>query len=229
MAPSAQPAQPTILTENGEMLNGTSQSSTTGGYGYRGYDHILWWVGNAKQAAAFYVTRMGFKHIAYSGLETGSRIFASHVVSNGKVKFVLVSPLRSRETQHATDAEKKILQEMHIHLEKHGDAVKDVSFEVDNVYAVYNQAVANGAVSVSPPTRKEEKGLGSVVVATIQTYGETTHTLIDRSDYRGCFMPGYRETTLVDPLADKLPNVELEAIDHCVGNQDWDQMNKICE
>jgi len=172
---------------------------------------------------------MGFQHLAYSGLETGSRIFASHVVSNGKVKFVLVSPLRSRQIQNVTEEEKKQLEAMHEHLEKHGDAVKDVSFEVDDVYAVYNQAVANGAVSVRPPKRTEDKGFGSVVTATIQTYGETTHTLIDRQEYTGSFMPGYRTTTTTDPLASMLPEIELEAIDHCVGNQDWDQMNKICE
>ncbi|KAK6539931.1 hypothetical protein TWF694_008766 [Orbilia ellipsospora] len=232
MAPSAQTApsaQPAILTATGEVLNADASQPATGGFGYRGYDHILWWVGNAKQAASFYVTRMGFQHLAYSGLETGSRIFASHVVSNGKVKFVLVSPLRPSQVKNATDEEKKALEDMHKHLEKHGDAVKDVSFEVDDVYAVYNQAVANGAVSVTPPKRSEEKGFGSVVTATIQTYGETTHTLIDRSDYKGCFMPGFRETANQDPLSALLPAVELEAIDHCVGNQDWDQMNKICE
>ncbi|KAF3926166.1 hypothetical protein ABW21_db0204068 [Orbilia brochopaga] len=235
MAPSAQPA---ILTETGQVLTGddassstaaASSSSSNAANGYRGYDHILWWVGNAKQAAAFYVTRMGFTHLAYSGLETGSRIFAAHVVSNGRVKFVLVSPLRPRDVKNATDEEKKLLLEMHEHLEKHGDAVKDVSFEVDDVFAVYNQAVANGAGAVTPPKRTEEKGFGSVVTATIQTYGETTHTLIDRSDYRGVFMPGYRTTNTQDPLASLLPGVELEAIDHCVGNQDWDQMTKICE
>ncbi|EGX46645.1 hypothetical protein TWF173_010648 [Orbilia oligospora] len=233
MAPSAQPvvsapSQPAILTETGEVLSSTGQSST-GGYGYRGYDHILWWVGNAKQAASFYVTRMGFKHLAYSGLETGSRVFASHVVSNGGVKFVLVSPLRPREIRNATDEDKKLLKEMHDHLEKHGDAVKDVSFEVDDVYAVYNQAVKNGAIPVTPPKRTEDTEFGSVVTATIQTYGETTHTLIDRSSYTGSFMPGYRASTVEDPLSGLLPGIELEAIDHCVGNQDWDQMNKVCE
>ena len=90
---------------------------------YRAYDHVHWYVGNAKQAAAFYITRMGFEKVAYRGLETGSRLLASHVVRNGTVTFVFTSPLRSPDSTH-TPQERKILQEVHDHLEKHGDAVK---------------------------------------------------------------------------------------------------------
>ena len=228
MAPSA---QPTFLSSNGVTTtsNGTTLSSSDS-LSYRGYDHMTWWVGNAKQAASFYVTRMGFSHIAYAGLETGSRIFASHVVGNGQVRFVLTSPLRHADTTSATPEERQQLREMHDHLEKHGDAVKDVAFEVDDVRAVYGKAVANdAAVAVMEPRVIHDKIDGSVLVAKIKTYGETTHTLIERTEYKGIFLPGYKKSTLVDPLAQYLPNVTLEAIDHCVGNQDWDQMNKVCE
>lgn len=98
---------------------------------YRGYHHVHWWVGNAKQAAAYYVTRMGFERVAYKGLETKSRAVASHVIRNGGVTFVLSSPYRSIEAiergQEFSEEEKALVREMHAHMEKHGDAVKGMS------------------------------------------------------------------------------------------------------
>lgn len=95
---------------------------------YRGYHHVHWWVGNAKQAASYYVTRMGFERVAYKGLETKSRALASHVVRNGAVTFVLSSPLRSLEAvekgSEFNEEDKALAREMHAHMEKHGDAVK---------------------------------------------------------------------------------------------------------
>ncbi|CAG8174486.1 unnamed protein product [Penicillium nalgiovense] len=197
---------------------------------YRGYDHVHWYVGNAKQAASYYITRMGFKRIAYKGLETSSRHICSHVIRNGDITFILSSPLRSLDQIDRFDPEEQAeLKEIHGHLEKHGDAVKDVAFEVDDVDAVFLAAVKNGAKAVSNPKVVEDKS-GRVKTATIQTYGQTTHTLIERSEYRGIFMPGYRaETAEEDPIVKFLPGVHLSHIDHCVGNQDWDEMDKICE
>ena len=92
---------------------------------YKAYDHVHWYVGNAKQAASFYVSRMGFERVAYRGLETGSRTIASHVVRNGKVTFVLTSPLRGFAQSARYSAEEEAqLKEIHAHLEQHGDAVK---------------------------------------------------------------------------------------------------------
>ena len=92
---------------------------------YRGYHHVHWYVGNAKQAATFYVTRMGFERVAYRGLESGSRAIASHVVRNGDVTFVLTSPLRGlKQSSKFSDEEAKLLHEIHEHQERHGDAVK---------------------------------------------------------------------------------------------------------
>ncbi|CAL3967794.1 unnamed protein product, partial [Diplocarpon coronariae] len=109
------------------------------------------YVGNAKQAASYYTTRLGFHTVAYKGLETGSRYIASHVVANGNVRFVLTSPIRSYPCldgdEPIADEEHRLLEEIYEHLGKHGDAVKDVAFEVDHVEAVYNQAVSAGAVS----------------------------------------------------------------------------------
>jgi 4-hydroxyphenylpyruvate dioxygenase len=92
---------------------------------YKAYDHVHWYVGNAKQAAAFFITRMGFEKVAYKGLETGSRTTASHVVRNGDVTFVFTSPLRSlKDLDRHTPEEQTLLKEIHAHLEAHGDAVK---------------------------------------------------------------------------------------------------------
>ncbi|KAI4154973.1 MAG: hypothetical protein LQ340_001299 [Diploschistes diacapsis] len=226
MAPSA--ISPAILASDGTLHS--SNGSTRSGSGYRGYDHITWWVGNAKQAAAFYTMRMGFSLVAKRGLETGSRLFASHVVSNGAATFVLTSPLRpaGAANESASWADKQLLEEMHAHLKKHGDAVKDVAFEVDNVYGVYEQAVARGAESIQAPTVSMDKQ-GEVVTAVIKTYGDTTHTLVDRSGYHGVFFPTYRAVDpLADPIGKLLPPVQFEAVDHCVGNQDWNEMETVC-
>lgn len=142
---------------------------------YQGYDNVHWYVGNAKQAAAFYITRMGFRRIAYRGLETGGRAVASHVVSNGKVVFIFTSPLFAPNTkkQEFSKEDQALLREVHEHLTLHGDAVKDVSFEVDDVEALYNAAVSRGAKAVSDP-RTIKDDFGSVKMATIQTYGDTS-------------------------------------------------------
>lgn len=220
MAPSAISSTPPPSTA------GDSSSVAS----YRGYDHVHWYVGNAKQAATFYITRMGFKRVAYKGLETNNRNICSHVIKNGDITFILSSPLRSLEQiDRFSPEEQAELREIHEHYEKHGDAVKDVAFEVDDVDAVYYAAVKNGAKAVSPPRILEDKD-GHVKTATIRTYGETTHTLIERNQYHGAFMPGYRaEAGNDDPILKFLPEVRLERIDHCVGNQDWDEMDEICE
>ncbi|KAJ6787812.1 hypothetical protein PWT90_09512 [Aphanocladium album] len=199
---------------------------------FSGYDHVTWWVGNAKQAASYYTTLFGFKVEAYRGLETGSRYFASYVVSNNDVRFVFTSPLRSAAhlpaDESISDEERALLAECYAHMERHGDAVKDVAFEVDNVAAVYESAVKGGATALQPPRTVTDDEHGSVTTAVIRTYGDTTHTLINRAGYTGTFMPGYRagkpSTSVV-----AVPHVPLARIDHCVGNQDWNEMNDACK
>ncbi|KAF2633270.1 4-hydroxyphenylpyruvate dioxygenase [Macroventuria anomochaeta] len=207
-----------------------SATSSSDFASYRGYHHVHWYVGNAKQAASFYVSRMGFERVAYRGLETGSRAIASHVVRNGNVTFILTSPLRCLEQSNRfSEAEAKQLKEIHEHQERHGDAVKDVAFEVDNVDAIYNAAISAGGVSIASPHDVSDS-YGTVRLATIRTYGDTTHTLIQKSTYNGVFLPGYRaEAKSADSLNRFLPSVNLEAIDHCVGNQDWDEMENACD
>ncbi|KAF3000874.1 hypothetical protein E8E13_007656 [Curvularia kusanoi] len=207
-----------------------SATSSSDFASYRGYHHVHWYVGNAKQAASFYISRMGFEKVAYRGLETGSRTTASHVVRNGNVTFILTSPLRCLEQSHRfSEEDARQLKEIHEHQERHGDAVKDVAFEVDNVDAIYNAAVSAGGISITAPHDVSDE-YGTVRLATIRTYGDTTHTLIQKSTYNGIFLPGYRgEVKTSDSLNRFLPSVTLSAIDHCVGNQDWDEMENACD
>jgi 4-hydroxyphenylpyruvate dioxygenase len=156
------------------------------------------------------------------------------VVANGSIRFVLTSPIKSytsiNEDEPISPQDRELLKDIYQHLEQHGDAVKDVAFEVDNINAVYRQAVEQDAISVQAPRTTHDES-GSVTTAIIRTYGDTTHTLISRNSYDGIFLPGYRAlpTHKVDPLQFILPKVSLEAIDHCVGNQDWGAMEAACQ
>jgi len=232
MAPSAispvlTPTSLTFPTSNN--TNGAVSDAPN----FHGYDHITWYVGNAKQAASYYTTRLGFYTVAYKGLETGSRYIASHVVANGAIRFVLTSPLKSytalEDDEPISPEDRQLLKEIYAHLEKHGDAVKDVAFEVDNVEAVYRQAVSEDAISIQAPRTIADED-GQVTTAIIRTYGDTTHTLISRDSYNGPFLPGFKSvpSSKLDPLQKLLPSVTLEAIDHCVGNQDWGNMEAAC-
>jgi len=233
MSPSAisdHPVSPSAYSPSSEAADYAVQPP---GNNFNGYDHVTWYVGNAKQAAAYYNNLFGFKTIAYRGLETGSRYTASYVVGNGDVRFVFTSPIRSGkhlpESDPASPEDRELLAEIHAHLEKHGDAVKDVAFEVDSVDGVYGKAVAEGAEAVQPPTTFHDKLHGSVRTAVIRTYGDTTHTLISRADYTGPFLPGFRAAAAPPPTTTvSLPATPLRRIDHCVGNQDWNEMVSAC-
>lgn len=177
-----------------------------------GFDHVTWWVGNAKQAAQWYVARLGFTPVAYAGLETGSRSVATHVVAQGKIVFAFSSALNPGATPGAGG------DDLAAHLVKHGDGVKDIAFAVADCAAVFNSALKRGAVVVSPPTESSDAH-GAVVLATVRTYGETVHTFVERKSYAGPFLPGFRAVDPAsDPLATITPPVGLDFIDHVVGN-----------
>jgi 4-hydroxyphenylpyruvate dioxygenase len=123
---------------------------------FDGFHHIVLWVSNAKQAASYYVTRFGFTEIAYRGLETGDREYCSHVLRQDKIFIILKAPLNPDE---------KVINE---HLAKHGDGVKDVAFTCENVQAVFDYAMKNGAEVVKAPYVEEDK-FGKVIMASIRT------------------------------------------------------------
>ncbi|XP_031705230.1 4-hydroxyphenylpyruvate dioxygenase [Anarrhichthys ocellatus] len=175
------------------------------------FDHITFWVGNAKQAASYYCNKLGFEPLVYRGLETDSRDVVSHVVKQGKIIYVFSSALNPGN------------KEMGDHLVKHGDGVKDVAFTVQDCDFLVQKARERGAVIVKEPCTLEDKH-GKVRLAVLQTYGDTTHTFVERAGYSGLFLPGFQLPDFKDPLLAKLPSGKLNFIDHVVGNQSHDEM-----
>lgn len=183
---------------------------------YFGFHHIRFYVGNAKQAADWYIARFGFSRVAYRGLETGHREVASHVVAQNNVKLIFESPL--------TPGNKDFGE----HNEKHGDGAKDVAFVVDDARGIYKKAVERGAVSVREPWEETDEN-GTVVFSSIKTYGDTTHTFVQINGYKGSWLPGYKIITEEDPLTKITPAIGLNFIDHIVGNQPDGAMVPIAE
>lgn len=177
-----------------------------------GTDYVEFYVGNAKQAAYFYMAAFGFQAHAYSGLETGRRDRTSFVVKQGKIRFVLTSSM-----QPDTDVSK--------HVNLHGDGVRDIAMWVDDARQAYEETMARGATSVRKPEVLEDAG-GTVVLAAIETYGDTIHTFVERSDYNGVFMPGFEAWD--NPYFSPAP-VGLKYVDHCVGNVHLGDMNRFVD
>ncbi|XP_075440810.1 4-hydroxyphenylpyruvate dioxygenase-like [Ascaphus truei] len=180
------------------------------------FHSITLWVSNAKQVASFYCNKLGFEPLAYKGLETGSRDLVTHVVKQDKIIFLFVSALTPGN------------QEIGAHLLKHGDGVKDVAFEVEDCDDLVQKARERGAEIVKSPWIEEDKH-GKVKFAVIQTYGDTTHTLVEKMDYKGVFLPGFEAPLFRDPLLPKLPSCKLNFIDHVVGNQPDEEMLPVVE
>ena len=176
------------------------------------WDHLHFYVGNAKQAAHYYATGFGFRIAAYAGPETGVRDRASYLLVQNDLRFVLSSSLRP------DDAVAR-------HVAVHGDGIRDVALRVPDAAAAFAEAVAAGAQAVSEPQRIEDEH-GFVVLATIATYGDTVHTFVQRDAYGGAFLPGFVAATS-SPTAPHAPG--LRAIDHCVGNVGWNEMDRWAE
>ncbi len=183
-------------------------SRTTGDFlPLMGTDYVEFYVGNAKQAAHFYKTAFGFQGLAYAGPETGVRDRASYVLRQNKLTFVLTTPL----FPDGTIAE---------HIRLHGDGVKVLALKVDDATSAWNETTRRGGRSYMEPTRFSDEQ-GEVVLSGIHTYGDTVHVFVERKNYNGTFMPGYREWKSVynpEPTG-------LLYVDHCVGNVGWNQMN----
>ena len=199
---------------------------------YVGFDHIQWYVGNAKQAASYYITRFNFTLIAYRGPETGSPYLASYVVGNKAAVFILTSPVcgpshpENKVLREATAEDRAMLTAIHEHLTIHGDGIVDVAFLVTgNIDEIWKRAIKHGASAKAEPHVIEAETGGHITRATIGTYGDTVHSLINRDQYpsSGPFLPGYRNISAEDrdPINDVLPPVDFIEIDHCVGNQPW--------
>jgi len=175
----------------------------------KGIDHVEFWVGNAKQAAAYYRALWGFTPVAYAGLETGIRDRASYVLVQNEIRFVFTAPL--------TDS-----GELAEHVRRHGDGVHDIAFAVDDVASAWRETTARGARSALEPAELTgEKGV--LRRSAIHTYGEVLHSFIDRSDYRGTFAPGYHRVAKPPAAA---TGQQLLEVDHCVGNVALGDMNK---
>lgn len=172
-----------------------------------GTDHVEFYVGNAKQAAHFYKTAFGFQSLAYAGLETGVRDRASYVLQQDKIRLVLTTALNSESP-------------IGEHVKKHGDGVKIVALWVDDARKSWEETTSRGAKSYLEPTVEKDAD-GEVVKAGIYTYGETVHLFIERKNYNGAFLPGYRVWK-----SDYNPTpTGLKFIDHMVGNVGWNEMN----
>lgn len=173
-----------------------------------GTDHIEFYVGNAKQSAYYYQTAWGYKLVAYSGPETGVRDRASYVLQQNKVRLVLTTSLQpdSEITKHHA---------------KHGDGVKFLSIWVDDATKSFEETVKRGAKPYMEPTRFEDEH-GWVVISAIHTYGDTIHKFVERSNYSGPFLPGFKA---VANAIDVVP-VGLKYVDHCVGNVELGAMNQ---
>jgi 4-hydroxyphenylpyruvate dioxygenase len=174
-----------------------------------GIDHVEYYVGNARQAAYYYAKAFGFQATAYSGPETGVRDRASWVLEQGEARYVFTAGM-GPESPVAT------------HALAHGDGVKDVALRVPDAAEAWEQATGRGATSVLEPTVTEDE-FGKVVRSAIAAYGDTVHSFIERENYSGPFLPGFRAE---QPLPDESPPVGIKLIDHVVCNVELGKMNQ---
>jgi 4-hydroxyphenylpyruvate dioxygenase len=173
----------------------------------QGTDYVEFYVGNAKQAAHFYKTAFGFQSLAYAGPETGIKDRASYAIRQNKLTFVLTTPLRGNNP-------------IADHIYKHGDGVKVLALKVDDAQYAFDETTKRGGKPYMKPTVLKDDN-GEVVLSGIHTYGDTVHVFVERKNYKGVFMPGYREWK-----SDYNPaETGLLYVDHCVGNVGWNQMN----
>jgi 4-hydroxyphenylpyruvate dioxygenase len=178
----------------------------------RKIDHVRFFVGNARQSAFFYRNAFGFDVVAYAGLETKVRHEAGYVLRQGEITFVLTSPLSEEHPESQR-------------LITHGDGVMDIALDVPNVAAAFEAAVARGAKPVALPEAREDE-FGVFEIASIHTYGDTTHSFVNRDRYRGVFAPGFKP---IDPerySPGTAKPVGLAAIDHIVGNVELGKMEE---
>lgn len=191
-----------------EVLTKSAPIQTTDTFPINGTDHLEFYVGNAKQSALYYQAAFGYQWVAYRGPETGCRDKVSYVLRQGKITLVLTAAL---SPEH----------EIAKHVALHGDGVKVLALWVDDAETAYRTAIERGAESAMEPTVLEDEH-GVVKMAAIKTYGDTWHTLVERSGYDGPFLPGFEARQSAYPAK----SVGLKYVDHCVGNVELGAMNK---
>ena len=182
----------------------------------KGVDHLQFLVGNAKQAAHYYSTAFGMTCVAYRGPENGYRDHAEYVLVSGSARFVMTGAVHADATGAG-------------HVAKHSDGVHDIALEVPDVDAAWSHAIGAGARSVSEPHDLTDEH-GTVRIAAIAAYGDTIHSLVDRSKYDGPFLPGF---VARGPIIDRQPAIAaglqpkryFQAVDHVVGNVELGKMN----
>ncbi len=176
-------------------------------------DYIEFFCGNAKQSAIYYQYAFGFKLTAYSGLETGNREYASYLLEQGKIRFILTTAYHDIG----------IIPE---HVKLHGDGVRDVAFEVDDAAKSFHETVKRGAVPVLEPTEfKDDYGI--IIKSSIKTFGDTIHSFIERKNYNGLFFPGFTDAS--HRALKGITDTNLRAVDHMVGNVELGKMLKWVE
>jgi len=176
-----------------------------------GTDYVEFYTGNAKQAAYFYMTAFGFQPLAYRGLETGDKEKTSYVLRQGKVTFILTTALTPGSGIAA-------------HCLQHGDGVKAVALWVDDARSAFEETVKRGAKPYMEPSVLSDD-CGEAVMSGIHTYGDTVHLFVERKNYRGVFLPGFKKWA---PAYRPEP-AGLLHIDHLVGNVNWGEMNTWAE
>lgn len=188
-------------------LQSSTSNSKTDFLPLQGTDYVEFYVGNAKQAAHFYKTAFGFQSLAYAGPETGMKDKVSYVIRQNKLTFVLTTPLKGGNA-------------IADHIYKHGDGVKVLALKVDDAKNAYEETTKRGGRPYLEPTVLKDDN-GEVVLSGIHTYGDTVHIFVERKNYKGVFMPGFREWKSNYSPAE----TGLLYVDHCVGNVGWNQMN----
>ena len=177
-----------------------------------GWDAVVWAVGNAAQAAHYFISAYGMDLVAYSGPETGNRDHAAYVLTSGSVRFVIKGGVHAGSPVAA-------------HHARHGDGVTDIALEVPDVDKCVAQARSAGATVVTEPHDVSDEH-GTVRLAAIAAYGETIHTLVDRSRYDGPYLPGYAARTSSYVRREGAPGRLFQALDHVVGNVELGRMDE---
>jgi 4-hydroxyphenylpyruvate dioxygenase len=212
MTQAVRPSQGAV-NQSGAVINKDAYAQAQDFLPLKGIDHIEFWVGNARQASAYYRALWGFSPVAYAGLETGVRDRSSYVMRHNDITFVFTAPL----TPDGEIAE---------HVRRHGDGVHDIAFSVDDVSSAWRETTARGGLSALEPVELDGGEDGTLRRSAIHTFGEVVHSFVDRGDYHGVFAPGYRK---VKKPARAATGMTLLEIDHCVGNVGLGDMDRFVD